>query len=112
MSSLRIVILGAERVGKSGKYIRQIYYYYSYNNDDNNEVLPGFFLEQGNKAIHFSGTREQESKTEGNRGEQRQFWGTGNIENQNFDFGEQEKMSIFSGEQRNRYPPPPLGGPQ
>ena len=28
-------------------------------------------------------------------GEQRQFGGTGNIENQDFDFGEQGKMSIF-----------------
>ena len=42
--------------------------------------------EQGNKSLKLKGT-----------GEQRQFWGTGNIENQDFDFGEQG----------NRYLPPP-----
>ena len=52
-------------------------------------------MEQGNKARpYFRGTREQNSKTEGNK-EQRQFRGTGNRENQYFDFGEQVQMPIF-----------------
>ena len=34
----------------------------------NAEALQGVFGEQGNKAIYFRGTREQKSKTEGNRG--------------------------------------------
>ena len=42
--------------------------------------------EQGNKSLKVMG-----------RGEQRQFWGTGNTENQDFDFGEQGKMAIFLG---------------
>ena len=53
--------------------------------------------EQGNKSLKLKET-----------GEQRQFWGTGNIENQDFYFSEQEKMPIF---QENKgtgtYPPPP-----
>ena len=32
--------------------------------------------------------------------------GTGNIEKQDFDFGEQGKNADFSGEQWNRYPHP------
>ena len=68
---------------------------------------PRAFGEQGNKTIYFRRTREQKSKTEGNM-EQMQFWGTGNIENQDFDFGEQGKMSIFfSGNTYgNKYPSP------
>ena len=37
---------------------------------------------------------ELKSRTEGT-GEQRQFWGTGNIENEDFDFGEQGKYQFF-----------------
>ena len=62
------------------------------------------FRDQGNKAIYFRRTREQKSKTEGNRGTKAIFW---NIQNQNFDFGEQGKMPIFSGEQENRNSPAP-----
>ena len=43
-------------------------------------------------VIYFRGTRKKKSKTEGNRGTKK-----GNIENQDFDFGEQGKMPIFSG---------------
>ena len=43
--------------------------------------------EQGNKSLKLKGKREQ-----------RQFWETGNIiENEDFDFKEQRKMQIFSG---------------
>ena len=56
-------------------------------------VLRGFGAifsgEQGNKGLNIRGT-----------GEHRQFWGTGNIENQDFVFGEQGHF--FEG---NRYPP-------
>ena len=72
----------------------------------NIEALPGFlgnwgirpFIsgKQGNKSLKVKGT-----------GEQKQFWGTGNIENQDFDFWEQGKMPFFPGEQVNRYPVPP-----
>ena len=41
--------------------------------------------------------------------DQRQFWGAGNIENQDFDFGEQGKCRLISGEQGNRYPHPREG---
>ena len=50
----------------------------------NREIRPLVSGEQGNKSLKLKGT-----------GEQRQFWGTGNIENQDFDFGEQGKMLIF-----------------
>ena len=49
---------------------------------------PKSFGEQWNKPIYFRRTREQKSKTEGNRETRR----TGNIENEDFDFGEQGKM--------------------
>ena len=71
-----------------------------------NEALPGvlgnrgirLFIsgEQGNKSLKLKGT-----------GEQRQFWGTGNIENQNFDFKEQGRMPIvFRGTREQETPPP------
>ena len=47
-------------------------------------IRPYISGEQGNKSLKWKGT-----------GEQRQFLGTGNIENQDFDFGEQAKMTIF-----------------
>ena len=37
-----------------------------------------------------------------------QFWGTENIGNQDFDFGEQEKKVINSGEHGNWYSPHPV----
>ena len=55
-----------------------------------------FSGEQGNKGLKISGT-----------GEHRQFWGTGNIENQDFVFwGTRKQGHFFSREQGNRYPPP------
>ena len=65
------------------------------------------FGEQVNKAIYFRGTKEKSPKLKGT-GEQRQFWGTGNIENQDFNFWEQGKIRFFSWEQ---VPPPSLGRP-
>ena len=70
-----------------------------------NEALPGVlgnmgtrpFIsgEQGNKSLKLKGT-----------GEQMQFWGTGNIENQDLDFGEQGKMPNFFRGTREQVPPP------
>ena len=56
----------------------------------------------------FSG--EQENKSLKIRGtwEHRQFWGTGNIENQNFVFGNKD---IFFEGNKGTGTPPPLGGP-
>ena len=50
----------------------------------NKGIRPFISGEQGNKSPKLKGT-----------GEQRQVWGTGNIENQDFDFREQGKMLIF-----------------
>ena len=52
---------------------------------------------QGNKGPKMRGT-----------GEQRQFWGTGNKENQDFIFGEQGSKAIyFRGTRELASPPPP-----
>ena len=64
------------------------------------------FREQGNKVICFRGTREQKSKTEGNRGTNANL-GNGEHRKSRFWFWEQRKMPIFSEEQGNRYPPTP-----
>ena len=60
--------------------------------------------EQGNKSLKRKGTWEQ-----------RQFGGEMNIENQDFYFGEQEKMPIFFQGNRGTDTSPPhlltLGGP-
>ena len=64
----------------------------------NRGIRPFISGEQGNKGLKLKGT-----------GEQRQFWGIGNIENQDFDFGEQGKMTIFFRGTREQVPS--LGGP-
>ena len=66
-------------------------------------IRPFISGEQGNNSLKLKGT-----------GEQRQFWGTGNIENQDFDFGEQGKTLIFfrgTREQIPPHPPPPTHTP-
>ena len=55
------------------------------------------------------GTREQRSKQMNETGEQRQFWGPGNRENQDFNFEELRKSNLF---QRNKGTSDPLGGPR
>ena len=47
------------------------------------------FREHGNKGIYFKGTREIRSEKMRGTGAQRKFWGTGNIGNDDFDFGQQ-----------------------
>ena len=56
--------------------------------------------------MYFTGTREQKSKNEGT-GEQKQFWETGNIENEDLDFGDQGKIQGT----REQVSPPPHGRP-
>ena len=64
---------------------------------------------EGIKTIFFSREHgNKKSKTEG-KGEQKQFWGTGNIENQDFGFGEQGKCHFFFRGTREQVP---LGGPR
>ena len=63
-------------------------------------------MDKGNKGNFFRGIGEQRPKKRGT-GEHRQFWGIGNIENQDFVFGEQGNKVIFSREQGNTYPPTP-----
>ena len=55
------------------------------------EALPLFWGDRGTMPF-ISG--EQGNKSKGNR-EQRQLWRTGNIENQDFDFGVKRKMPIY-----------------
>ena len=61
----------------------------------NRGIRPFTSGEQTNKSLKLKGT-----------GEQRQFGGTGNIEHQDFDSGEQGKMPFFffRGKKENRYP--------
>ena len=59
---------------------------------DKVETLPGVL---GNRGITPFNSGEHGNKRLKASGEQRQFWGTGNMENQDFDFGEQGKMPIF-----------------
>ena len=69
------------------------------------EALPGVLGNRG-KRVFISG--EQRSNFEGNR-EQRQYWGTGNIGKQIFDFwGTGEQANLFQGNKRTGTP---LGGP-
>ena len=65
------------------------------------ETLLGFG-EQGNKGIFFRGIGEQGLKIRGTW-ELRQFWGIGNIENQDFVL---ENKPIFSRGTREQVPPP------
>ena len=62
----------------------------------------------------FWGTKEQVHLFQGNKGlkmrgtgEQRQFWETGNIGNEDFDFGEQENKAIYFRRTREQVPPTP-----
>ena len=66
----------------------------------NRGIMPLISGEQWNKNLKLTGT-----------GEQRQLGGTGNIENQNFDFGEQGKMPILFQGSKGTGTPSTLGGP-
>ena len=66
-------------------------------------------MEQGNTGINFRGTGEQVQVLRGT-GEQRQYWGTGNIENKFSILGEQGNKPIYFRGTREQVPP--MGGPQ
>ena len=68
------------------------------------ESLPGI-LGTGEKGIYFRGTGEQRPNFEGNR-EQREYWGTGNIRKQIFDFGGAGEKPTYFRETREQVPPP------
>ena len=66
------------------------------------------FGEQGKKGIYFSGADEQIFR---GTGEQRQYWGTGNIRKQIFVFWRTEgKNILFQGHNGTGTPPPPREG--
>ena len=67
------------------------------------------FCETGGKGISFRGTGDQRPNFEGN-GEKRQYWGTGNIRKQIFDFWRTgEQANLFQGT-REQVPPSPWEG--
>ena len=53
------------------------------------------FSETGEKGQFFSGEQGNKGLKIRGTGEHRQFWGTGNIENQDFVLGEQGNAAIF-----------------
>ena len=62
-------------------------------------------MESGNKTI-ISGEQGNKDLKQKGTGEQRQFWGTGNIESQDFDFGEQgENADVSFRGTREQVPP-------
>ena len=65
------------------------------------EALPGVLGNRG-KGYLFEGNKGQILR---GTGEQRQYWGTGNIIKQIFDFGEQEKKPIYFRGTREQVPP-------
>ena len=63
----------------------------------NIEALPGFFWKRG-KRVFISGEQGNKGQILRGTGEQRQYWGTGNIRNQIFDFvGTGEQAKLFQG---------------
>ena len=71
-----------------------------YNHD------PRGFGEQEKKGIYFWGSGEQRPNLRGT-GEQRQYWGTGNIRKQIFDFwGTGEQANLFQGNKGTGTPRP------
>ena len=70
------------------------------------EALPGVLGSSG-KGYLFQGNRGTKVKF---WGEQRQYWGTGNIRKQIFDFGGTgEQADLFQGNKATGTPPPPPG---
>ena len=71
---------------------------------DIHEARPGVLGNRGMGA-YFSGEQGNKDPKMRGTGEQRQFWGTGNIENQDFVFGEQGKKAIYFRGTRELVPP-------
>ena len=73
------------------------------------EALPGFLGNKGNWAF-ISGEQGNKGQILRGTGEQRQYWGTGNIRKQIFDFwGTGEQANLFQG---NKGTGTALGGPR
>ena len=72
------------------------------------EALPGVLGNRGTMAF-ISGEQGNRCQILRGTGEQRQFWGTGNIENKFSIFGEQGNKPIYF--RGTREGTPPLGGP-
>ena len=73
------------------------------------EALPGVLGNKGNRAF-ISGEQGNKGQILRGTGEQRQYWGTGNIRKQIFDFLEiGEQANLFQG---NKGKGTPLGGLQ
>ena len=68
------------------------------------EALPGVLGSRGTRA-YFSGEQMNKGPKMRGTGEQRQFWGTGNREKQDFVFGEQGKKAIYFKETRESVAP-------
>ena len=80
-------------------------YYFDYRGP------PRGFWEQGKKGIYFRGIGEQMPNFEGNRGT-KTILGNREHKKTNFRFlGNRGTSQFILGEQGNRYPPPPMGGP-
>ena len=63
------------------------------------------------KSVFISGEQENKGQILRETGEQRQYWGTGNITKQIFDFwGTGEQANLFQGN-KGTGTPSPLGGP-
>ena len=70
------------------------------------------FWGTGEQGHFFRGTGEQRPYFEGNRGT-KTILGNGEHKQTTFRFlGNRGTSQFISGEQGNRYPPPPLGGPR
>ena len=72
-----------------------------------NEALPGVLGNRGTRAF-VSGEQGNKGQILRGTGEQRQYWGTGIIENKFLFLGNRRTSRFILGEQGNRYP---LGGP-
>ena len=70
------------------------------------EALPGVLGNRGNRAF-ISGEHGNKGQILRGTGEQRQYWGTGNIRKQFFNFcGIEEQANLFQGNKGTGTPPP------
>ena len=93
----------------------KMFYTYAFTADipTESEALPGVLGERGIRSF-ISGEQGNKSLKLTGKGEQRQFGGTGNIENQDFDFGEQGNADFFQMNKRIQppHPTPPTSPPR
>ena len=72
------------------------------------EALPGVWGSRGNKAIYFRGTREQKSKTEGNRGTKAILGNREHRKSRFWFWGTRGKCRFYFRGTRKQVPHPPL----